>query len=557
MAAAGPAGRRAAGDPPPAGAAVAAAHPRQDLRRAARLPAAAGDHARRRRRPPVGPAPGLVRHRLRRRPHGPAGGDRPHPRDGRCRRAPAVAVRHRGRQALRRRPARQPHHADRGADRHRLRRRHAQDLVARDHLAGRHRRRDGDAGAGGAGPARHAPGGGAPRRLHRLGRRRAAEPGRRRADPGRAAAGPGRHGAAGGLGAVQEGRGRLAPGADRHPRRPDRQGAHAGRRRAVVGGAGGRGRGDRPARCACCRPTACSRSAAASARRWRRTTCWPCCRRHAQAPADLRERALVLAGALLEMAGRAAAGEGLALARQTLDSGQAWRQFAAICEAQGGLREPGRAPHVRAIPAAARRHRAGHRQPPHRDGGQAGRRARSTRSPASRSKSGWASAWSAASRCSCCMRAARASWTTPPTTCMRSRGSSPSEKAHEPRRPAGARRRVRGRAVRHPPAAVLERRRARGPGRVPPLSRRRELPAPARQRGRRARLGDRLPARSRPASARPAVFGRHGARTRRRQRRPGRALPALHAAGHPLPPRRGRDLAHLRAHRLRRPSTGW
>ncbi|WBY01322.1 thymidine phosphorylase family protein [Ramlibacter tataouinensis] len=70
-----------------------------------------------------------------------------------------------------------------------------------------------------------------------------------------------------------------------------------------------------------------------------------------QTPADLRERALVLAGRLLEMAGRTPAGEGLALATQTLDSGRAWQQFAAICEAQGGLRQPGRARHVRAVTA--------------------------------------------------------------------------------------------------------------------------------------------------------------------------------------------------------------
>lgn len=60
----------------------------------------------------------------------------------------------------------------------------------------------------------------------------------------------------------------------------------------------------------------------------------------ADAPPDLRERALQLAGAVLEMAGRAAPDQGVALARVTLDEGRAWRKFAAICEAQGGLREP-------------------------------------------------------------------------------------------------------------------------------------------------------------------------------------------------------------------------
>lgn len=66
---------------------------------------------------------------------------------------------------------------------------------------------------------------------------------------------------------------------------------------------------------------------------------------HPQAPVDLRERALQLAGALLELAGRSPAGSGIALARNTLLSGKAWAKFAAICEAQGGLRKPPRAAH--------------------------------------------------------------------------------------------------------------------------------------------------------------------------------------------------------------------
>ena len=62
-------------------------------------------------------------------------------------------------------------------------------------------------------------------------------------------------------------------------------------------------------------------------------------------PADLRERALLLAGSVLELGGKAEAGTGLALARSVLDSGAAWRKFQAICEAQGGLREPPVAPY--------------------------------------------------------------------------------------------------------------------------------------------------------------------------------------------------------------------
>jgi thymidine phosphorylase len=75
--------------------------------------------------------------------------------------------------------------------------------------------------------------------------------------------------------------------------------------------------------------------------------------RQASAPEDLRERALLLAGHLLEMGGRAEPGCGMAMARETLDSGRAWNQFVAICEAQGGLREPPTAPHGRACLAAS------------------------------------------------------------------------------------------------------------------------------------------------------------------------------------------------------------
>jgi thymidine phosphorylase len=68
-------------------------------------------------------------------------------------------------------------------------------------------------------------------------------------------------------------------------------------------------------------------------------------RGEAHAPADLRERALTVAGALLDITPGSTPGQGLALATRTLDSGQAWRKFLAICEAQGGFSEPGRAPY--------------------------------------------------------------------------------------------------------------------------------------------------------------------------------------------------------------------
>jgi thymidine phosphorylase len=58
------------------------------------------------------------------------------------------------------------------------------------------------------------------------------------------------------------------------------------------------------------------------------------------APRDLRERALALTSALLELAGRAPPGRGEAMAAQELDSGRAWAKFQRICEAQGGMRVP-------------------------------------------------------------------------------------------------------------------------------------------------------------------------------------------------------------------------
>lgn len=58
------------------------------------------------------------------------------------------------------------------------------------------------------------------------------------------------------------------------------------------------------------------------------------------APAVLRRRALTLAGALLELVGASKPGGGETTAETVLRDGRAWRKFAAICMAQGGLREP-------------------------------------------------------------------------------------------------------------------------------------------------------------------------------------------------------------------------
>ena len=60
------------------------------------------------------------------------------------------------------------------------------------------------------------------------------------------------------------------------------------------------------------------------------------------APDDLRQRAIGIAGALLDLV-PGADGSGDRHARETLASGAAWSKFLAICEAQGGFREPRRA----------------------------------------------------------------------------------------------------------------------------------------------------------------------------------------------------------------------
>jgi thymidine phosphorylase len=73
--------------------------------------------------------------------------------------------------------------------------------------------------------------------------------------------------------------------------------------------------------------------------------------RAAAAPRDLRERALDLAGLLLELTGMPE-GTGRARATRTLDDGSAERKFETICEAQGGRREPSTAAHTTTLAAA-------------------------------------------------------------------------------------------------------------------------------------------------------------------------------------------------------------
>lgn len=61
---------------------------------------------------------------------------------------------------------------------------------------------------------------------------------------------------------------------------------------------------------------------------------------HSDAPVDLKQRACMVAGAMLEMIGYVKAGKGLPKALEIIETGQAWKKFQAICHAQGGLHVP-------------------------------------------------------------------------------------------------------------------------------------------------------------------------------------------------------------------------
>lgn len=72
-----------------------------------------------------------------------------------------------------------------------------------------------------------------------------------------------------------------------------------------------------------------------------------------EAPQDLRRRAVAIAGEVLELSGRFAPAAGAATAARLLNDGSAWRKFVAICEAQGGMREPPRAAQTWGLTAPA------------------------------------------------------------------------------------------------------------------------------------------------------------------------------------------------------------
>lgn len=59
-----------------------------------------------------------------------------------------------------------------------------------------------------------------------------------------------------------------------------------------------------------------------------------------EAPKDLKEKSLMIAGALLELSTKFEKGKGISQARQILESGKAYDKFEKICLAQGGIKEP-------------------------------------------------------------------------------------------------------------------------------------------------------------------------------------------------------------------------
>ncbi|WP_392538950.1 thymidine phosphorylase family protein [Legionella sp. 227] len=70
---------------------------------------------------------------------------------------------------------------------------------------------------------------------------------------------------------------------------------------------------------------------------------------HPAAPYDLRERALTLAGHLLEFSPEVTPGSGRQIAESLLNSGKALKKFEAICRAQGGFFDIPSAPHTKTI----------------------------------------------------------------------------------------------------------------------------------------------------------------------------------------------------------------
>lgn len=71
----------------------------------------------------------------------------------------------------------------------------------------------------------------------------------------------------------------------------------------------------------------------------------------ANAPADLKEKSILLAGHLLELSGEVPNGKGQIIAEKFLTSGDAFNKFKNICLAQGGFYEPQSSPYQKVIRA--------------------------------------------------------------------------------------------------------------------------------------------------------------------------------------------------------------
>jgi len=67
---------------------------------------------------------------------------------------------------------------------------------------------------------------------------------------------------------------------------------------------------------------------------------------------NLKNKAIDIAGCLLEFGEKVSSGQGQGLAKKILEDGTAFKKFLAICEAQGGFREPSSAPYTYDIVAA-------------------------------------------------------------------------------------------------------------------------------------------------------------------------------------------------------------
>ncbi|CAM2888140.1 thymidine phosphorylase family protein [Flavobacterium frigoris] len=74
-------------------------------------------------------------------------------------------------------------------------------------------------------------------------------------------------------------------------------------------------------------------------------------RNEKDAPQDLRNKSLLLAASIIEMVNGTKNKSGLQLAKEILSSGEAYAKFMAICQAQGGFKEPEFAPYKEDVKA--------------------------------------------------------------------------------------------------------------------------------------------------------------------------------------------------------------